>query len=33
VSGAQKPILAKLDEKRANGLISVSIKSLCDKLN
>ena len=33
VSGAQKLILAKLDEKRASGLISDSIKSLGDKLN
>lgn len=33
VSGAQKLILAKLDEKRAGGLISDSIKSLGDKLN
>lgn len=33
VSGAQKLILAKLDDKRASGLISDSIKSLGDKLN
>lgn len=33
VSGAQKLILAKLDEKRASGLISASIKSLGEKLN
>jgi F-type H+-transporting ATPase subunit b len=33
VAGAQKLILAKLDEKRASGLISDSIKSLGDKLN
>ena len=33
VSGAQKLILAKLDEKRASGLISDSIKSLSEKLN
>lgn len=33
VSGAQKLILAKLDERRASGLISDSIKSLGDKLN
>ena len=33
VSGAQKLILASLDEKRASGLISDSIKSLGEKLN
>ena len=33
VSGAQKLILARLDEKRASGLISDSIKSLGEKLN
>jgi hypothetical protein len=33
VFGAQKLILAKLDEKRASGLISDSIKRLGDKLN
>ena len=33
VSGAQKLILARLDEKRASGLSSDSIKSLGEKLN
>ena len=33
VSGAQKLILARLDEKRASGLISDSIKGLGEKLN
>jgi len=33
VSGAQKLIFARLDEKRASGLISDSIKSLGEKLN
>ena len=33
VSGAQKLILAKLDEKRASTLITDSIKSLGEKLN
>ena len=33
VSAAQKLIVAKLDEKRASGLITGSIKSLGEKLN
>jgi F-type H+-transporting ATPase subunit b len=33
VSGAQKLILARLDEKRASGLISDSIKGIGEKLN
>jgi hypothetical protein len=33
VFGAQKLILAKLDEKRASGLISDSTKRLGEKLN
>jgi F0F1-type ATP synthase membrane subunit b/b' len=33
VSGAQKLIAARLDEKRASGLIDASIKDLGSKLN
>ena len=33
VSAAQKLIVAKLDEKRASGLIETSIKDLGAKLN